>query len=245
MKEKVGFGEIFKTYGESLDSVIGSQKELSVWKEETDSLIKPLKDVDVVNIDKNLGILIEEKAKTYKLLKKMKEELIKTRNIVGDINDKLITVERDNTILKDENKALKQSVSHLEHLTDIISFTRSSECAELKRIAKKKVLTMLGGSVTDERYKLFYKKYIMNLYGYVKKELKVSSIDKIPTSKLEEANKLVGKWIPTPSFKSKLISDLVEETKPNKSGAFKVKVETVAQFNSLMERFNGEPHKYM
>lgn len=237
-KQIKGFGDIFKNYGDALDIIATKQGELSVWKKDTSEVIKPLSNVDLISIDKNVKALLE----TYREMNTSLQLLELTANNLSKDN-KILT--KQVATLTEENESLKKKIVHIEELTDIISFTHSSECAELKKIAKRRVLAMLGGSVTDERYKLFYKKYIMNLYGYVKKELKVSSIDKIPSSKLEQATQLVTKWKPSPVFKNKLISDLVNETTPNKRGAFKVKVETVAQFNALMERYGGELHKYI
>lgn len=235
---KKGFGEIFKGYGDALDIMAQEQKELSVWKGETTELIQPLTKVDIVGLQKTVGSLNNDVRKLTSLCERVTLEY-------GQMKKEYLGVRKDYCLIKEENEKLKEDLAHLQELTDVISLTCSKECADLKNMAKKKVMVMLGGNTTDERYKLFYKKYIMNLYSYIKKELGVSSIDKIPTVKLEEAKRLLAKWQPTLSFKKKLITDLVKETTPTKNGAFKTKVETVVQFNSLMEKYNGEPEKYI
>lgn len=256
---KMGFGEIFKGYGDALDIISEKQKELSVWKKDTTEIIKPLREVDVVELNNVVGDMkntLQEMKNKYSKLSHNYDTLEHRCNILSNTCDSLkienkqlikeyLSVKNDYCKIREENENLKNDLIHLQGLTDIISLTCSKECTELKNNAKKKVLLMLGGSVTDDRYKLFYKKYIMNLYGYIKKELGVSSIDKIPTVELAKAQDLVGKWQPTLSFKKKLITDLVKETTPTKNGAFKTKVETVVQFNSLMEKYNGEPEKYI
>lgn len=256
---KMGFGEIFKGYGDALDIISEKQKELSVWKKDTTEIIKPLREVDVVELNNVVGDMkniLQEMKNKYSKLSHNYDTLEHRCNILSDMCDTLkienkqilkqyLGVSENYCKVREENENLKNDLIHLQELTDVISLTCSKECADLKNMAKKKVMVMLGGNTTDERYKLFYKKYIMNLYSYMKKELGVSSIDKIPTVKLAKAQDLVGKWQPTLSFKKKLITDLVKETTPTKNGAFKTKVETVVQFNSLMEKYNGEPEKYI
>lgn len=240
MKKKdgrMGFGEIFKGYGDALDIISEKQKELSVWKGKTIELVKPLEKVDIVGLQKTVGSLTNDVKKITNVCERLKVEYIQMKK-------EYVGVRNDYCLVKEENKQLKKELLHVQELTDIISFTCSKECADFKNRAKRKVLLMLGGNVTDNRYKLFYKKYIMNLYGYIKKEIGVSSIDKIPTAKLEEAKDLLNKWQPKPSFKTKLIKDLKEDTSPDKNGNFRVKNEVVTQFNALMNTYD-DPVKYM
>lgn len=233
-----GFGEVFKVYGDALDLISQNQKELSAWKGETTELMKPLNEVDLVKLSNTVITLSND---LRSISNTCNQIMIDNKEIQKDY----LAIKKDYILLKEENEQLKNDLKHIQGLTDVISFTCSKECAKLKNKAKKKILVMLGGNTSDERYKLFYKKYIMNLYDYIKKNLEVSSIDRIPTNKLSEAEALLGKWIPTPAFKKKLITELVKDTTPTKDGAYKVKIETVVQFNSLMDKFNGEPEKYM
>lgn len=249
---KIGFGEIFKGYGEALDIISDKQRELSVWKGETTELIKPLSQVDLMKLQTKVTEIVNN----MQVITHNYNSVLHRCNVLTDkcevlsienkqIQKEYLMVKKDYCEIKEENEGLKKELKHIQDLTDIISFTHSKECSELKNRAKKKVITMLGGDITDERYKLFYKKYIMNLYSYIKKELEVSSIDKIPTSKLNKAEELLVKWTPTQAFKKKLIVDLVRDTTPTKNGGYRVNIETVVQFNSLMDKFNGEPEKYM
>lgn len=232
-----GFGEIFKDYGDALDIMRNKQKELSVWKGDANKVIQPFSKIDLENFITSVSTVTNE-------VKKLsgKFDILSMEN--ESLKKEYVGVRNDYCLIKEENEQLKKELLHVQELTDIISFTCSKECADFKNRAKRKVLLMLGGNVTDNRYKLFYKKYIMNLYGYIKKEIGVSSIDKIPTAKLEEAKNLLNKWQPKPSFKTKLIKDLKEDTSPDKNGNFRVKNEVVTQFNALMNTYD-DPVKYM
>lgn len=241
---KRGFGEVFKVYGDALDIITSKQRELSTWKGETTELVKPLNQVDIVELKQTVLNLQNDFKNISNKFNLLSVENKTIKNECENIRSEYRAVKKSYCEVKEENEKLKEDLEHVQELTDIISFTCSKECSELKNNAKKKVLTMLGGSVTDDRYKLFYKKYIMNLYGYIKKEIGVSSIDKIPTAKLELAKMILARWQPTPVFKTKLITDLREDTTPDKNGDYRVKQEVVNQFNSLMTRFD-DPVKFM